>query len=69
MASSFLSSGMALSPRKHLPHEIPLWVNPHQEIYFITINCQERFRNQLTLADIAEKLLETVRHRQEKFIW
>ena len=60
---------MALPPRKHLPHEIPLWLNPHRETYFITINCQERFRNQLTLPDTAEKLFETVRHRQTKFIW
>jgi hypothetical protein len=35
------------------------------EIYFITINCQERFRNQLALPEISERLFETVRHRQE----
>ena len=28
----------------HLPHDIPLWVDPHREIYFITVNCRERFR-------------------------
>src|SRR5450756_2240554 len=56
-------------PSKRLPHGIPSWVNPHQEIYFITINCEERFRNQLALPDIAEKIFETVRHRQEKFLW
>ena len=56
-------------PRKYLPHDIPLWVNPNREIYFITINCARRFRNQLALPDIAEKLFETVRHRQEKFLW
>jgi putative transposase len=60
---------MAFSQRKHLSHEIPLWVNPHQEIYFITINCQERVRNQLTLPDTVEKLFETIRHRQKKFVW
>ena len=56
-------------PRTHLPHEIPLWVDPHQETYFITINCRERFRNQLTLPHVAEPLFETVRHRQEQFLW
>jgi putative transposase len=55
--------------RKYLPHEIPLWVDPHQETYFISINCGERDRNQLALPDVAERLFETVRHRQEKFIW
>ena len=27
--------------RKSLPHEIPLWIDPRKEIYFITINCEE----------------------------
>ena len=61
--------GMKFSPRGKLPHEIPLWVDPHREIYFITINCRERFRPQLTLPLIAEGLFETVHHRQEKFLW
>ena len=55
--------------RKRLPHEIPLWVDPNREVYFITINCQMRGRNQLTLPAVAEGLFETVRHRQEKFLW
>jgi putative transposase len=56
-------------PRKHLPHEIPLWVDPYREIYFITINCRERGRNQLALPAVATPLFETVRHRQESFLW
>jgi|SRR5665213_719776 len=60
---------MNLPAHKRLSHEIPLWVNPNREIYFITINCAERFRNQLALPDTAKKLFETVRHRQEKFLW
>jgi putative transposase len=55
--------------RKTLPHAIPLWVDPHKEIYFITINCQPRFTNQLAFPDTAEALFETVRYRQEKFVW
>ena len=55
--------------RKRLPHDIPLWVDPHKEIYFITVNCLDRSRNQLALPDIAEQLFETIRHRQEKFSW
>ena len=60
---------MEIPRRKSLPHEIPLWADPEKEIYFISINCQERFRNQLTLPKVAERLFETVRHRQEKFLW
>ena len=60
---------MEIPRRKTLPHEIPSWVDPHKEIYFICINCEERFRNQLTLPDVSERLFETVRHRQEKLLW
>ena len=60
---------MEVPRRKALPHEIPLWVDPQKEIYFITINCEDRSRNQLALSDVAERLFETVRHRQEKFLW
>ncbi len=55
--------------RKYLSHEIPLWVDPHQETYFISINCGERDRNKLALPDVAERLFENVRLRKEKFIW
>jgi len=54
---------------RSLPHEIPLWVDPQKEIYFITINCRDRFRNQLAVPEIAGRIFETVRHRQEKFLW
>jgi putative transposase len=60
---------MQYRPRKHLPHDIPLWVDPHKEIYFITINCKQRFANQLTLPNIADAIFETVQHRQEKYLW
>ena len=55
--------------RKHLPHEIPLWVDPHCEIYFITINCAAHGPNQLALPDVAACLIGAVRHRQEKLLW
>ena len=60
---------MEISRRKTLPHEIPSWVDPQKEIYFISINCEERFRNQLALPDVSGRLFETVRHRQEKLLW
>jgi REP element-mobilizing transposase RayT len=60
---------MAFSPRRRLPHGIPSWVDPHREIYFVTINCQVRWHNQLAQPTTAEVLFETVRHRQEQFLW
>jgi REP element-mobilizing transposase RayT len=60
---------MDIRERKTLPHTIPSWINPNQEIYFVTINCQERGRNQLALKEVSERLFETVRHRQESCLW
>ena len=66
-AFSSYSRFMEIS-RKTLPHEIPSWVDPQKEIYFVTINCAERSRNQLASRDVSERLFETIRHRQEKFL-
>jgi len=60
---------MDVPKRKSLPHDVPLWVDPHQEIYFITINCRERGQNQLATDKISAALLATVRHRQDNFLW
>ncbi len=60
---------MEMPRRKPLPHEIPSWVDPQKEIYFISINCEERFTNQLALPDVSKRLFETVHHRQEKLLW
>jgi REP element-mobilizing transposase RayT len=55
--------------RKSLPHEIPLWVDPQKEIYFITINCEMRETNQLVTDKVATALFETIRHRQDNNLW
>jgi putative transposase len=60
---------MEISGRRTLPHGIPQWINPKGEIYFITINCKERFRNQLARPEISGRLFETIRYRQENFMW
>jgi REP element-mobilizing transposase RayT len=60
---------MIAPQRKSLPHAIPVWVNPHEEIYFISINCKDRGRNQLAKLEISGALFETVRHRQERRLW
>jgi REP element-mobilizing transposase RayT len=65
----YIVEGMEILRRKTLPHQIPSWVDPHNQIYFITINCEERFRNQLALPPVSQALLETVRHREEQFLW
>ena len=56
-------------PRKILPHDSPSWIDPAKEIYFITICCQKRRVNQLALSAVAEPLIETVQHRNERGDW
>ena len=60
---------MEIPRRKSLSHDIPPWIDTQKEIYFVTVNCRERFRNQLAMPDISERLFETIRHRQEKLFW
>ena len=60
---------MAIPLRRRLPHEIPFWIDPHREIYFVTVNCRERGRNQLARKDVADSLFETVRFRQDTRSW
>ena len=71
LGSAFVSypAPMEIPRRKTLSHGIPSWVAPEREIYFITVNCKERFRNQLAVPQVSERLFETVRHRQEKLLW
>ena len=56
-------------PRKHLPHNIPLWIDPNKEIYFLTINCRVRHSNQLARAAISQAIFDTVAFRNDQYIW
>ena len=60
---------MELPQRRKLPHEVPLWVDPQRETYFVTVNCQQRGPNQLAVPATAEPLLEGVRFRNKRFLW
>ncbi len=60
---------MSLVPRRTLPHNVPLWIDPTKEIYFITVSCLQRGQNQLAISEIADQLIETVAYRNERSIW
>ena len=60
---------MEVPRRKTLPHEVPSWIDPQKEVFFITINCAQRIANQLAKPGVSDRLLETVRYRQEKYLW
>jgi REP element-mobilizing transposase RayT len=60
---------MDLPRRKKLSHEVPLWIDLQKETYFLTVNCQPKGTNHLAKPDVAGPLLDSVRFRNEKFIW
>ncbi len=55
--------------RKHLPHEIPIWINPTKEAYFITIVCQPRGTNQLANPHSWSRLLQSIQFREDREDW
>jgi putative transposase len=60
---------MDVPNRKRLPHDVPLWIDPQQEIYFLTFSCAQRGGNQLARPDLAPRFFETIQFRQEHGLW
>jgi REP element-mobilizing transposase RayT len=58
-----------LPQRKYLPHDVPLFVNRDEEIYFITVCCADRGRNQIANPQVAAELFKSVVHRNERHDW
>jgi putative transposase len=56
---------MALPSRQKLPHEVPLWIDPAKETYFITVCCERRRENQLARISVADPLFETIAYRND----
>jgi putative transposase len=61
-------SGPALPKRQKLPHGVPEWV-ADGAVYFITICCGERGRNQLCAPEVADSVFEAVRFREARLDW
>jgi hypothetical protein len=55
--------------RKQLPHDVPSWIDPTREAFFITINCTPRGANQLAKPEIWQAIEETIRFREDKGAW
>ncbi len=58
----------AFPKRKALPHDVPDWVKPGA-LFFVTICCESRGRNQLCLPAISSAIFESVAHRQHSGAW
>ena len=57
-----------LPGRRKLPHGLPPWVS-EGAVYFVTINCAERGKNQLCVPDVAATIHESVLFRQKRGDW
>jgi len=67
VAPHLLPSRMSEPGRKSLPHEIPLWVDPARETYFLTICARDRTTR--PLLPIAPQLLDSIRHLHQLGKW
>jgi len=54
---------------KQLPHDVPRWVDLDEATYFVTICCQRRGIDQLTKAEVASALLESIEFRHRNADW
>ncbi len=57
-----------LPNRKRLHHDVPHWVEDGS-LFFITVNCAERGREQLTLTQTAVALLDAARFYHDQRKW
>jgi REP element-mobilizing transposase RayT/mono/diheme cytochrome c family protein len=55
--------------RKKLPHERPRWLRPEDEIFFITVCCIRRDKNQLCDPKIARGIFDSVEFRNRSNVW
>src|SRR5438093_546050 len=60
---------MTLPARRSLPHIPPPCVQINDAIFFITIGCTPRAKNQLCQPDVARPLFESVAFRNERRDW
>jgi len=55
--------------RSKLPHDVPFWIDPAQEAFFITINCQNRGLNRLAHPKVWQGLRESIEFREQRGDW
>jgi putative transposase len=55
--------------RIQLPHDVPIWIDPSAETYFITICCEQRNANTLCHDHLAQNIFGSVAFRHERRDW
>ncbi len=52
-----------------LVHETPIWVRDSEEVFFLTVCCEERGKDSLATPEQGPALLESVKFRNEQGVW
>ena len=60
---------MESKSRKWLRHNIPTWVKPADEVFFVTVCCRERQKKSLLKSRIAAELISSIRFRSDRQTW
>lgn len=60
---------MTLPERKTLPHGLPVGIRPDEAVFFLTICCEPRGKNQLCTPHIAPALLDAVAFYHQQGKW
>ena len=55
--------------RKKLPHDRPRWLRPEDDIFFVTVCCTPRGKNQLCNPRIARGIFDSVEFRNQNNVW
>jgi mono/diheme cytochrome c family protein/REP element-mobilizing transposase RayT len=55
--------------RRKLPDERPLWLRPEDEIFFVTVCCEPRSKNQLCYPKPAQAIFDSIEFRNQNHVW
>ena len=55
--------------RKSLPHDLPLWVDIHRAVFFITCCAKDRHLRPFAIQETALGLRDSIQHRVRSRIW
>ncbi len=55
--------------RKSLPHGVPLHIDPRQELYFVSICCQQRTGEPLLQDNVPEKVIAAIDYNNQQGKW
>lgn len=58
-----------MGERQKLPHDIPYWIDPAKEVWFLTVCCKERSTKHLVEGEMPDRLIASVKFRHQKNHW